>query len=73
MGWRDRLIEWVGRNPIAWLLLVLLAICEWGNYHTGHDLRELCELLGEHVASVAHPVTVRDQIDNICLRHADEP
>lgn len=67
----ERFAEWFGRNPIAWILLALLAICEWGNYHTGRDLQTICELMGPAIVSVPdrYALTAQQRIDNICIRH----
>lgn len=63
------------RNPIAWILLALFAVAEYGNYQTGYDINRLCGLLGSHDVSMLHPRTAKEQIDNICISYqpADSP
>lgn len=69
-----RIIAVLERNPLAWLLAAALVICEWGNYDTGRDLRELCELTGPHVGTMPerYAITPQYKIDNICGRHEPE-
>ena len=55
------------KNPIAWILCVLLGIAGHGNYQRGRDLDRICELLGPHDVAVASPRTAREEIDNICI------
>jgi hypothetical protein len=64
----ERLGAWFARNPIAWLLLAALLLCEWGNYNNGRDLREVCELI-EHPAVFDKAVTPREKIAQICASH----
>lgn len=58
-------------NPVAWLLLALLALAECGNYRNGRDLERLCELTGAHDISVPerYALTPAQKIDNICAAH----
>lgn len=60
-------------NPATWFLFVLLILAEYGNYTLGHDLDQVCSLLGDHEVSYGHPITPREKIDTICLsREPDE-
>jgi hypothetical protein len=61
-------------NPLAWLLLGLLALALCGSYRTGRDLQRLCELTGNHIVSVPQRLTrtPQQEIDNICLAHAPQ-
>jgi hypothetical protein len=63
----ERLSNWFFANPIAWLLLAVLAVAEYGNHHLGRDLTRICELTEPHDVSVSNPRTAREEIDNICL------
>jgi hypothetical protein len=55
---------------VAAILGFLLALSVYGHYQTGSDLNRLCDLLGPHDVEMLHPQTTKDEIDNICLRHA---
>jgi hypothetical protein len=55
------------RNPIAWILMALLAAAEYGNYQRGRELDRVCELLGQHDLAVNPPRTAKEEIDNICI------
>lgn len=65
----EKLSEWFLKNPLAWVLLLLLVIAEHGNYTTGKDLDRVCALLGAHNGVSIPPQTTREEIDNICLAH----
>jgi hypothetical protein len=65
----NRLMENVAKNLVAWLFFLLFVFAEIGNYTEGRDLHQLCDLLGDHVASVREPHTLQKKIDNICLYH----
>jgi hypothetical protein len=67
----DKLHEAFFKNPVAWILLTLLLLAEWGNYKNGHDLRLVCDLVAPHLGTVAdkYATTVGQKVDNICLRH----
>lgn len=54
------------RNPIAWILVVLLCMAEYGNYQRGRELDRVCELLGSHDVAVMSPQTPNEEIDDIC-------
>jgi hypothetical protein len=68
----DRLQEGFFKNPIAWILLGLLAVAEYRNYERGKELKRLCELTEPHDASHLHPQTSRQEINTICLRRDPE-
>jgi hypothetical protein len=53
----DRMRDGFIKNPLAWILLALLALAEFGNYQNGRDLGRLRELTGPHNVSVPHPTT----------------
>jgi hypothetical protein len=55
-------------DPLRWLLLALLVFSVYQNYREGDDLTRVCELTGPHDVSVPHPLTVQQEITNICLR-----
>jgi hypothetical protein len=44
----ERLSNWFFANPIARLLLAVLAVAEYGNHHLGRDLTRICELTEPH-------------------------
>jgi hypothetical protein len=56
-------------NPVAWILFGLLALAQCRSYLTGRDLQTVCELTGPHNVSFENPVTERQQLDTICVRH----
>jgi hypothetical protein len=57
------------RDPVRWVLLVLLIFAVYHSYRQGDDLAQVCELTGPHDVSVPHPATTQEEITNICLRH----
>ncbi len=57
----------VKKNLVALLLAGLFAIAEYGNYQRGREIDRVCDLLGPHDFEVAHPMTARQEIDNICI------
>ena len=67
----SRLTTWFSesfvRNPAVWLLLGAFLLAEWGNWNRGAELSRVCQLLGDHDVSVAHPRTAKQEIDNICI------
>jgi hypothetical protein len=65
----DRIRNSFVRNPAVWIFFFLFVLAEYWNYMKGRELARVCELLGPHEASVRHPRTAREEIDNICLRH----
>ncbi len=68
MSVRERFVALFGSHPVVWIiLLVVLAWFKWANYTIERDLRALCGLLREPVASA--PQITRDQIYGICLQH----
>jgi len=68
-GWLSR---WEGRDLMIAALAALLALSIWSLYRTGLDLDRVCELTGPHEFSHEHPVTPRQEIDTLCLRHASD-
>jgi hypothetical protein len=66
------------RNVPAAFFFVLFAAAEYGNYQTGKDLARVCDSLGPHHVldlhkpTAADPLTARQEIDNICIRHEAE-
>jgi hypothetical protein len=67
MNLTGKMREGFFKNPSAWLLLIVFAIAEYGNYQRGKELDRICELTGEHDVSVPTPRTVRQEIDKICI------
>jgi hypothetical protein len=65
----EQLSTWVLKNPVAWLLLAILAITEYSNYARSEEIAHLCQLTAPHEAETTHPVTARDEIDNICIEN----
>jgi hypothetical protein len=58
------------KNPIAWVLLALFAIAEYGNYQRGTELTLVCEgLLGASGAEMR----VDDGALDICNERLSEP
>lgn len=66
----DKFLASFARNPVAWILLGLLLVAEWGNYQNGRDLRRVCDLVAPHIMTVPdrYATTVEQKVDNICLR-----
>ena len=64
----ERILDLVGKNPVAWILVVLLVVAEYGNHKIGHDLDRVCQLLGERNGMFQPPRTARQEIDNICIK-----
>jgi hypothetical protein len=56
------LSERFARNPFAWILLGLLSLSVWFHYHTGADLRQVCEHFS---AFMSQPPFRRDAIPEI--------
>jgi hypothetical protein len=54
------------QNPLAWILFAMFAIAEYGNWHRGHDLSRICELVEHGVIVASRPVTPLQEIDAIC-------
>ena len=60
MNFIDKIREGFFRNPIAWVLLGMFLIAEYGNYQRGRDLTRVCELTG-----AAHD-TRKSELSTIC-------
>jgi hypothetical protein len=71
---RNKILDGFIVNPIAWLLVGLLAFAECGNYEKARDLRRVCELVAPHILTVPdrYATTTEQKIDNICLRHTGD-
>ena len=52
-------------NPVAWLLVGALLLCEWGNYQNGRDITRICELIELPAAWGPKPLTAREKIVEI--------
>jgi hypothetical protein len=53
------------RNPVAWVLLILLLIALYGSYQRGRELDQVCEA----IPTISH-VPPRDYLEkaaNICI------
>jgi hypothetical protein len=61
------IVERFVKNPFVWILVVLLFATEYGSYQRWRELTRICDLLGPHDVSVAHPTTAPEEIDNICI------
>ena len=66
MGLHARLIASFSRNPVAWSLLAVFALAEYGNWQRGRELSRVCALVPHGVASASHPRTAQEEIDRIC-------
>lgn len=62
----QKLQDWFFANPLAWILLTLLIVAEWGNYHRGRELTRVCELIGPHDVYYPRPKTPHEEIAHIC-------
>jgi hypothetical protein len=60
--------EW---NPvIVWFCLGLFALAEFGNVQMGGEIRRMCELVGDPVAS--RPKTAAEEIGAICANRVPD-
>jgi hypothetical protein len=66
MSFWGRIADGFLKNPVAWILLALLGLAEYGSYQRGNELERVCELTGPHDMSFAVPRTPREEVDNIC-------
>lgn len=63
--------EGVVKNPMVWILVGLLVLAECGSHLRWRELVHMCELLGTHDAH-EHPITAKEEIDNICASETGE-
>jgi len=60
--------EW---NPvIVWFCLGLFALAEFGNVQMGSEIRQICALVGDSVAS--RPKTAAEEIGAICANRVPD-
>ena len=63
----------VKENPIAWILAVLLAIAEHGNYQRGRERDRLCQVSGLLDKELRLTIAARNEIGRICADPDDYP
>jgi hypothetical protein len=61
-----------GRDLLILLLGFVVAYLVYRHYATGHDLQRICELIGDHTASMPNPSTPQREIASICASHQQD-
>jgi hypothetical protein len=61
-----------GRNLLILVLGLMLAYLAYRHYETKRDLQRICELIGDHTASVTNPSTPQPEIASICAGNQQE-
>ena len=72
--------DWMHRHAGELALAVILVLVVYGQVKISRALTRVCELTGPHDYTSGHPITVKDEVNNICISHepddspvADEP
>jgi hypothetical protein len=58
--------------PVMWLLLGLSVMAQLGSWQTGGELDRVCAPTADRDMEAAAPVTVKDELDRICVNHRAE-
>jgi hypothetical protein len=60
--------EW--NKVIVWFCIGLFALAEMGNIQMGSEIRQMCALVGDPVAS--HPKSAAEEIGSICANRVPD-
>ena len=53
-------------SPVAWILLALFTLAEFGNWQMGNEIRRVCELVRQGDFSIAKPEPLIEELEAIC-------
>ena len=60
-------------SPMAWILLGLFALAEFGNWQMGNELRRVCELLHQGDFSISRSELVMEEVEAVCRNRTLQP
>jgi len=62
----DKIVDAFAWNPLAWLLIALLAFVTYGKYERGTQIARVCTLAGQYKIFRTLPGSAREEFADIC-------
>jgi len=59
----------IQKRIVIAIIIAIIGYLVWQVYDVRTALSEICELSGDHVASMRNPITTAQKIDTLCLSY----